>query len=196
MNSWPIFQGANFKNCPYKSWVVHKLRWPPKVIQPLARRKPFRSPVLNHLLVSVFKRCKQCLRDPYKGEKNEMTSISFLTNLNNLKFFQQNTSPTAYTRHSLESGIHCEQDTLSKRLFVVFLISLYILYIFIYIFIYILIYIFIYIFIHIHVYMYMYIQYLAKVLGRLLKYKYMPLQLFQNSSIGSQSLSFILVGFF
>ena len=41
---------------------------------------------------------------------------------------------------------------------------------------------------------YIYIQHCANVLGRLLKYKYMPLQLFQNSFIGSQSLSFILVG--
>ena len=40
---------------------------------------PFRLPVLNHLLASVFKRCKQLARDPYKGKKNETKSICFDT---------------------------------------------------------------------------------------------------------------------
>ena len=47
--------------------------------QPQAPRKPFRLPVLNHLLASVFKWCKQLARDPYKGKNNKIKLIYFDT---------------------------------------------------------------------------------------------------------------------
>ena len=49
--------------------------------QPQAPRKPFRLPVLNHLLASVFKWCKHLRRDPHKGKKNETKWICFNTDL-------------------------------------------------------------------------------------------------------------------
>ena len=85
VNSWPMHIPKSWVlelffqviNCPVNQDVLQKWNQPP------AQRKPFRLPVLNRLLASVFKWCKQLARDPYKGKKNEIKSICFNRDISN-----------------------------------------------------------------------------------------------------------------
>ena len=88
----------------------------------------------------MFKWCKKLARDPHKGKKNEIKSICYNTDLSNLRFGQQHTSPRACTRYSWVTGI-------------LEYIPIYI-YIYIYIFVYIHIYIYTYIYTYIYIYLY------------------------------------------